>query len=240
MTRTPWLALTLALALALVLAAGTAFARAGKSARVMYTGKLQNENMGKIAGVYPIQFSLYKTRKGRRAIWSESLWVAVENGNYSVEIGARKKLPRSLNLERLFLGVEIVGIGEILRERLIPETRAAPQPAMNTISAPAPASKTDPLGAASGASVVDEAMFAYEAGYSKNSAKLNNMDVEELKKFIHVPVKLGLTTKNTSPAGGAGGYEFTESCPKGYVVTGMRGAAGKYLDSLTLICSPLE
>jgi len=234
MTRTAWLAL--ALALALSMPAGDALARSGKSPRVPYTGQLQNENMRPIAGVYPMQFSLYKTRKGRRAVWSESLWVAVENGNYTVEIGARKKLPKKLKLERLFLGVEIVGVGEILRERLIPESTPAIASGTPQAPAPPPADRNT----STQNSTVDEAMFAYEAGYAKNAAKINNMDVEELKQYIHVPVKLGPATKNTGAAGGSGGYEFNESCPKGYVVTGMRGAAGKYLDSISLICSPIE
>jgi len=238
MTRITWTAL---LTLAMIFATTPSIARGEKSPRVPYNGHLQNENMGPIAGIYPIKFSLYKTRKGRRAVWSENTWVAVENGRYSVEIGGQKKLPRKLKLERLFLGVEIAGVGEILRERLIPRESAfsETQPTGPEVVA-SPAREPTSSNPTPQGSAVDVAMLAYEAEYAKNSAKLNNMDVEELKKYVYVPVKLGTNTRNTGAAGGSGGYEFNESCPRGYVVTGMRGAAGKYLDSLSLICSPLE
>ena len=52
--------------------------------------------------------------------------------------------------------------------------------------------------------------------------------------------KIGSNKRFTAMAGGDGGVPYELKCPKGHVVTGIRGGEGIYLDSIQLICSPLE
>ena len=203
---------------------------------VPYTGVLQDENLSPVGGVYPMRFSFYKARTSKRAVWSEEHWVAVDAGKYRVELGAQKKIPSKLKLEEVFVGIVLKGAGEILRERLL----ASVQPVSPPSLVQKPTAKASSPSSTLGPGVVERAMHAYEAEHAINADKLNHQTLEDIKKQLVIPVRIGKSTKTTGSVGGGRGQPFEESCPEGYVATGFKGAAGRYVDSLSLICSPLR
>jgi hypothetical protein len=204
-----------------------------------FSGVLQDENLNMISGVYPLRFALYKSAKSRRAIWNERVWVGVDGGRYTIRLGARKALPRNLKPEKMFVGVSLEGVGEILREPLLETSLVVP--ARTETGRP---SSKDVVVTGKGrknSDIADRAMHAYEADHASNSDRLGNLTVTDLKTmFAPGKVKTGSRTKETDAAGGPGGKLYALECPRGYVVTGVQGGSGKYLDSISLICSPLE
>ncbi len=206
---------------------------------VAYSGILQDENLNPISGVYPLRFGLYRSPTGRRAIWTNRLWVSVDSGRYTINLGEGKPIPGRLKLEELYVGVSIDGVGEVLREKLIQESPTTPPQGPNTVQPASPPKKADKSTSRS-SNIADRAMHAFEADHAVNADKIGNLTVEDLKRTIVKPVKIGSRTRETGQAGGPGGKFYEENCPKGYVVTGIRGGSGKYLDSISLICSPLE
>lgn len=233
------------LALALSTFSATAQAADPKS-RIVYAGKLEDGQGRPIGGIYPLTFSFFKTDKGGRALWSETHFVAVDNGVYAVELGRTSPLPRSLDLDRAFLGVAVNGGKEILRERF-----TAPDAAKPASPAPAVAAADPTIGAprqpAQG-TFADRAGFADEAEHAKNADAIGGMsaaDVKALAKQLAAPqqggkVKIGAAKRFTDPAGGTGGTPFSLQCPPGYIVTGIKGQAAAFIDQLQVICSPLE
>ena len=210
---------------------------------VSFNGTLQDENLNVISGVFPMTFSLYKTEGSRRAIWSERVWVAVDSGRYSVNLGSRKPIPARLNLEKMYVGVSLESVGELLREPLmaqeenpvvaVPTEGRAPV-AVAPTPTPRPSGKGQP-------DIAERAMHAFEADHATNADKIGNLSVMDLQKmFEPKKVTTGSRTRETESAGGPGGKLYELECPKGYVVTGVRGGSGKYLDSISLICSPLS
>lgn len=53
-------------------------------------------------------------------------------------------------------------------------------------------------------------------------------------------VSYGEKTHNAPTAGGDGGTPYRQLCPDSWVVTGLRGANGLYVDRVGVICSPLQ
>jgi hypothetical protein len=208
---------------------------------VPFSGVLQDENLNPISGVFPIRFGLYKTASSRRAVWNERVWVAVDAGRYVVNIGARKPIPARLKVENLFVSVSMEGVGEILREPLVKESsKVFALPSATSGSAGTPTA-AGPASSRSTSDIAERAMHAFEADHAVNADKIGNLSVSELQKmFAPAPVRVGSRTKESNTAGGPGGKLYDVECPKGYVVTGIRGGSGKYLDSISLICSPLE
>ncbi len=222
----------------------TAAKAKGADAQVVsFNGTLQDENLNVISGVFPMNFSLYKTEGSRRAIWSERVWVAVDSGRYSVNLGSRKPIPARLKLEKMYVGVSLEGVGELLREPLMADSDPSViAPTQNTapVAPVAPRVAARPSG--KGASdIAERAMHAFEADHATNADKIGNLSVNDLQKmFAPKKVTTGSRTRETESAGGPGGKLYDLECPKGYVVTGVRGGSGKYLDSISLICSPLS
>lgn len=221
--------------------------KSGASKVVSYAGTLHDHNGSPVGGVYPLTFAIFSEQSDSKAKWSDSFWVSVDNGRYVVELGRNKKIPSSINLANSYVSVSLTGGAELVRERLVvdetpPDHRTQPADLPNARQpAPTPNAPHGNLPSRTGnVDYAEKAGFAYEAEHATNADKLANMDVEQLKSQLAKPTKLGTKTTVTGQAGGKGGYEFEELCPKGYVVTGMKGAAGIYLDSIQLVCSPLE
>ncbi len=53
-------------------------------------------------------------------------------------------------------------------------------------------------------------------------------------------VSLGSDSQILQRVGGTGGGPYVRECPPGHVVTGIRGTAGALLDSIQIICTPLQ
>jgi len=257
------LALGLALGIALGLFGPVALAPSSHAAepdqRLVYGGRLQDAQGRPIGGVFPLTFNFYAAEKGGRATWTESHFVAVDNGVYAVELGSKKPLPKNLKLDRVWLGVALSGGTELAREKLdgasasaaaTPAAPATPAPAAPaTPTTPAPATPPGPTVGAppakSTGSYAELAGFAYEAERAKSADAIGGMTAQEIKnlaKTVTTPAKpkIGATKRYTEQVGGTGGNPYTLQCPPGYVVTGIKGGAAAYMDSIVLICSPLE
>ncbi len=224
---------------------------AATGAAVAYEGKLQDSKRRPIGGVFPLTFSLYRSPQGGKAVWSESHFVAVDSGKYLVDLGYKRPIPPTLPLSELFLAVSITGGEEILRERIDAKAiRAGAEavPPVATVGATAPAAPTTAPAAPapSGRAVVsyaEEAGLAYEAEHAKVADRVGNLTEEAIVEQLKGgggKATVGTKTRYSPQAGGEGGVAYEVKCPKGMVVTGVRGGAGIYLDSIQLICSPLE
>ncbi|GMV41181.1 MAG: hypothetical protein AMXMBFR64_28970 [Myxococcales bacterium] len=228
-----------ALLLSLLLA-WPASARPKSGKTFTYIGQLQDEAHNPIGGVYPLQFALYASPSSSKALWTETAWVAVDKGRYVIDLGSSSPLPAKLRVEDLTIGVGLRGGLELVREPVaaamgLPvEPVAVPAPeGRQTVPEPSPRAKNV-------VEYADKAGYAFEAEHAATADKIENMTLEELKRALATKPSLGKAKKYTGQAGGEGGFEYTEMCPEGYVVVGMTGAAGKFLDSLRLVCAPLE
>jgi len=224
--------------------------------RLVYGGKLQDPQGRPIGGIYPLTFNFYRAEKGGRAVWSEQHFVAVDNGVYAVELGSQKPLPKGLDVDKAWLGVAVTGGAEIVRERFSslgakPDDAAAPPAAPAAPATPATPATPTPAGnvgvppAKSTQSYAELAGFAYEAERAKTADAIGGMSAQEIKNLAKTAgtpgkPKVGATKRYSEQAGGTGGTPYTLQCPPGYVVTGIKGGAAAYVDSLMLICSPLE
>lgn len=253
LARTASRLVLLALAAVLTVSAIDSGARAAEPwLRVVYGGKLQDTQGRPIGGVYPLTFNLYRAEKGGKPAWSETHFVAVDNGIYAVELGGKRALPNNLKLENAWLGIALTGGAEIVREKFAAHDLTPPPtgetPATNPVN-PANGAVPGTPGANGGApangSYAALAGFALEAEKAKTADALGDLPAEQVKalaKSATAPTKakIGANKRYSDPAGGTGGNPYTLQCPAGYIVTGIKGAAGGYVDSLTLICSPLE
>jgi hypothetical protein len=236
----------LLLFVALSLAAPAALAKPSKPAKsntFMYTGQLIDENRNPIGGVYPLQFALYASGQSEKPLWKETHWVAVDQGLYQVELGTSTAIPKKLKLQDLSIGVGLEGGAQLTREDLRPYVAGPDQaadltpPPINPLATAPTMTSPRPKGMVDYA---DRAGYAIEAEHAGTADRLDNMTVEELKKVVASKVSIGKARKYTDSVGGDGGYEFTEMCPDGYVVVGISGAAGRYIDNFRLVCAPLE
>jgi hypothetical protein len=228
-----------------------------------YKGKLVDESGKPISGIFPVTFKLYPGLKAKKPVWSETMWVAVDRGVYTVHLGVAKPLPARDDLNRMVLGVDVKGVGELVREPFVPadvrppvltagaqKTPGVPQGA--PIPMPPQAGKSGATGAAKYA---DTAGYAVEADHAKNSDRLMNLTVDDIVRRAAeeggggggaaaaqtgTKVRIGSSKRYGAQVGGTGGAEYNEVCPKGYVMVGMRGAAANLVDSFQIICAPLE
>lgn len=233
-----------------VMAAGPAEGPAAQPAspgaeQLVYGGKLQDASGRPIAGIYPLTFAFYKTEKAGRAVWSEAQFVAVDNGVYAVALGMKQPLPKGFAPEKMFLGVAVTGGKEIVRERFAP---ANVEVGSVVPSVPAgPAAPVNVPGAPPSKVAQSYADLAGRALEAQSAEKLGTLSEEDVRKLVKASgdasggkVKIGAAKRYTENAGGAGGTAFTLMCPPGHVAVGIRGAGAAYIDSISVICSPLE
>jgi hypothetical protein len=216
---------------------------AAPPALVAYEGQLLDAHRKPLSGIYPLTFSLYRSEKSTRPAWSEAHFVAVQDGKYAVHLGDTRPIPPTLHLERLYISVGVTGGAELVREKLaVGPASAAPD------VAPAVAPDLDPAAAsgkarAAGDSYAEIAGFAYEADRAHTADAVGGLTAAELRKMVKESkseITIGTRTRNSEAAGGTGGQPYTLRCPKGYVVTGIQGGAAAFVDSISIICSPLE
>lgn len=219
---------------------------------VAYKGKMVDEAGKPVSGIFPITFKVYAGLESKRPVWSEAMWVAVDRGLYHVRLGEKKPLPKA-DLTKLVLGVDIRGIGEVAREPLVAAAKV-----VTAATGPAKQGGGTPVAAASGSShqagavkYADGAGYAVEADHAKNADRLQNLTVDDLVRKIGEEggggagggktVKIGTARRFGTHIGGTGGVsEYNETCPKGWVMVGLKGAYGNFLDSIQIICAPLE
>lgn len=221
---------------------------ADPSARIVYGGKVEDAQGRPIGGIYPLTFSFYRTAKGGKALWSESHFVAVDNGVYAVELGRDKAFPKTLDFDKSFMSVSITGGKEIVREKFVSDPSLLPAPADTPAPKPIEPQVGAPPQPAKG-TYADLAGFAYEAEKAKSADAIGGMTVADIKTLVKqaetpretvTKVRIGDAKRYTEQVGGSGGRPYTLECPPGFVVTGIRGQAAGYVDQIALICSPLE
>jgi len=227
---------TILLALVWLLPAGDALAGPGKT--VVYEGKLQDANRKPIGGIFPLSFALHRNAKKGRSLWKEEHFVAIDEGRYEVQLGSKTPIPSGLDVSKLYLSVSVSGGDEIVRERLATGGSARKDKPNES------AGKRGRTGDAKGiVEYAETAGLAYEAEHAKVADRVGDWGQAELEdhlKNISSKVRISSSKRYTGSAGGEGGVTYELKCPKGHVVTGVRGGSGIYLDSIQLICSPLE
>ncbi|TXD39904.1 hypothetical protein FRC96_06435 [Lujinxingia vulgaris] len=214
---------------------------------IRYRGLLQDESGAPISGVFPLEFNLYRDGMAAEPMWTERHYVSVIEGRYQVPLGSDEPLrAREVDGQR-WLGVVLVGEGELLRDRI-------------TIARPGLPGESDTSASrVTRAEVADRAIEAERAVIAESADALGELTVEEIERLSNLALerlgqhiadpsaheataryKLGTNSQVLDGAGGRGGTHFSLKCPPGHVVTGLEGRAGRMLDSITAICTPLQ
>jgi hypothetical protein len=224
----------------------------GADARsVAYRGQLMGPDGSPFFGMVRLTFALHREAKGGKPLWSETQFVFVEEGTFLATLGARNAVPDDVRFEGSFVALSVPKGPEFFREALKPlrvvttaEFAALKEGAEAPVAVATPVrlTTTAPAAAAGGGSYAEKAGMAYEAEHARNADRLENMTLKEIERALRerTKPKLGDGQAYADHVGGYGGTPFAASCPKGYVCTGVRGGAGKFVDGFQLLCSPLE
>jgi len=219
---------------------------------------------GYVAGIFHLKFDLYESQNASDSVWSQQRYVAVTDGTYSVPLGKERPLPKSLLDRSSYIGITLVGEGEILRDQLrirspTPDDRSAPQRAnvdSETKNLLEEARQNNDLAFA------DVAERALEADQAEVAQKLGSLTVEDIRELAQSDERamnrlgkhiadpnahqnqtgggLGEEKRVMRTVGGSGGNDYRVDCPDGHVVTGIKGGAGNMVDRITIICTALE
>jgi hypothetical protein len=232
---------------------------------VDYTGRIQDESGNPVSGVFQLRFKLLKTEDSANPTWAETRYVAVVDGDYRVGLGERRKLRKRQIPSSAWIGVELVGEGEIVRDRFDVDS-ASPDKKPQQASSGGISQETKDLlekaakdNSIAFADVAQRAVTADTATTADKANAIGDMSAQEIKDLSNVAlerlgehiadpsaheaaggIRIGNERQITDSAGGSGGRDYELKCPKGYVVTGIRGGAGRLVDSLSLICQPLR
>jgi hypothetical protein len=165
-----------------------------------------------------LRFSLHNNASAPEDLWSEDLPVAVESGAYTVTLGNGKPLPVGVDLATLYLQVSLDGV-QVQRVPVdmawIPEY---PQ----------------------GGNAGGICKLCENAENSVNAQRLDGLSVKQLKRVVGMGIRPASTVRLSSSVGGGAGAAFKLECPPGHVVTGVQGMADNGINSLAVICRPLE
>lgn len=213
--------------------------------QIEYVGELIDAQMTPISGVFALTFTIYRDEGAQSAVWSEVHYAAVAEGRYEVVLGTVNPLPRELNDQRVYMAVSLGSTGEITRHPLDIDFVDAPQP-REAIIAQMRVSYAD---------LAERAIVAQEASSADDCATLNGKTIDEIDRYDELLAEMSTLREEVSRAarpqvsartttlervGGTGGNPYTRTCPPGHVVVGMRGGAGALIDSIEIICAPLE
>lgn len=212
---------------------------------VAYRGEIIDDAGVPISGVFPLTFKLYRSAEGRSGFWSEEAFVAVSEGVYDVVLGDTEPIPREHANTTVFIAVEMGEIGEIARHSIVLTPLTGPRTRDEIIA------ELD----VTFADLADRSLVAFEAETAGDCERLGGKTLSELDRYDEVleemaelrdrldevsGARLGSRTTTLERIGGSGGNSYSRSCPPGHVVTGARGGAGALIDSIELICSPLQ
>lgn len=219
------------------------------SIAIVYQGTLQNEDGDPVSAILPLSFHLYRGSMSATPMWSETHFVSVVDGRYQVPLGYQSELREHLIDGERWLGIELDGETEILRDRL--EVRRPDGDESKDIEAGQRVSHAD---------VADRAVEAERARLADNALALDGMTAEDIEDTAELalrrlgehiadpdahqavtgPAVGGRTRILDERAGGSGGSPYDIRCPEDHVVVGIEGNAGRVVDNITIICSPLE
>lgn len=208
-----------------------------------FTGELIDAENTAISGLFRMTFHAYREPTGGTSLWQESQFVAVEGGMYSVSLGAQTPLPAELNGQNLFVAVELGG-SEISRAPALIATTPPPRTREQIIAG------LDIVYA----DLAERAVEAEMATQAEDCLRIGGLTLDEIDRYDELVEQIvsvredvnrvtrptmGRTT-NLERIGGGGGLPYSRSCPPNHVVVGFRGGAGDLIDSIELICAPIE
>jgi hypothetical protein len=209
---------------------------------LVYTGQLLDEGARPIGGVFPLTFAFYNKRRGGKALWSETHFVAVDDGNYMVDLGRQTKIQPSIDLGKLYVGVRVAKGPELVRERFVAEGSEPEEVIRHQTS-----KQGGKVPQGGTVDYAEKAGFAYVAEKADSAVRLDGLTLDQLKKALGNKegggggkVTIGTKTFEGDNIGGQGGTPFRQLCPEGYIMTGIQGGSGLYIDRMSIICSPLE
>ncbi len=231
-----------------------------------YNGKLQDEKGQPVSGVFNLEFKLYDGQHAAKSTWHERHFVAVVDGKYTVPLGARQKLYRRAVPQNAWIGVELVGEGEILRDRFQVESASDKSGDSKSADKFTMSAETRKLleDARKGkriafADVAERAVTADHANSAKRADMVGDMTAEQINKKVQLAldrlgehiadpnahaatggIRLGKDRRVGRGIGGDGGSPYEVDCPPGYVVTGIKGRAGNMVDNVTVVCHKLR
>lgn len=223
---------------------------AADSVVVIYRGVLESDQGKPVSGVFPLTFNLYRGSMSADPLWSERHFVSVVDGRYQLALGHQSALREHLLQGERWLGITLDDEDELLRDRIV-------------VDRPGDDEDTDqdaPDSRVSHADVAERATEAERARIAENALALDGMTAQEIEDKADLAMRrLGehiadptahqavtgprvgaRTTTLDERAGGSGGSPYDIRCPENHVVTGIQGSAGRVVDSITVICSPLE
>lgn len=225
-----------------------------------YRGKLQDSQGTPVSGVFHFQYNIYTDSNAAEPIWSERQYVSVIDGTYKVPLGSRTTLKRETISGLRWIGIELVGEGEIVRDRLKVDSAKQGGGESEKIS-----QKTKKLlkKAAQGdkiafADVAERAVKADQADVAKEARKIGSLSADEVERLSNLALErlgehiadpnahgavgrtLGKQPRIMDQIGGKGGGSYRSECPPGYVVTGIKGGSGAVVDSIAIICRRLQ
>jgi len=210
-----------------------------------WQGELVDGESAPISGVFPLTFKLYVRADSTAPMWQESRFVTVQEGMYDVQLGSLTPIPQDAVGRDLFLAVEIGTVGEVARQPV------------NVGFDPVPPTRDEVIASldVTWADLAERAVYADHARTADECSTLAGLTVDELDRFDELAAEIaelrqeveratgasiGSRTTTLERIGGAGGNPYTRTCPPNHVVVGMRGGAGALIDSIELICAPLE
>ncbi|MFU8806191.1 MAG: hypothetical protein ACNA8W_20435 [Bradymonadaceae bacterium] len=226
-----------------------------RKVRVEYQGLLQDENDQPISGVFALDFKIYDRSLAATPLWSERHFVAVVGGEYVAPLGTYRPLISTHIEGERWIGIELVGEGEILRDNLMVHEPTTPLPAQV-------AGRGSPGARVTFSDVADRAIEADRARVAESAEKLGDMSLEEIERLSNLALErlgehisdpdahsamgrsgrsgVGTERRVMELIGGRGGAAYDVRCPPGFVVTGVEGTAGRVVDNFRLVCSPLQ
>ena len=212
----------------------------GARYELVYAGEFIDQDAAPVAGVFPLLFKIYPEEKGKKAMWSESHFVSVVDGNYIIILGRQESLPKRAADETVYLGVELNGT-ELVRQPI----RAKVVSDQVRVAGPSLLSANVEYAERAG----DAATLG---GFGPNdfapASLVDQFNQHARNKDLHGGggggggggAVLSGTPHKSDFAGGSGGKIFTLLCPAGFVMTGIEGRSGAVLDSIRVVCTKLE
>jgi len=195
-----------------------------------FESRLKDENNKPVSGIFSMTFTLRK-KKGKRRIWKERHWVAVDNGNYQLQLGRKKNLPAKFDPDKTLIEVGIDGAGVVLSQLVSGEVSKV---------------MARPSGGRQIVKYAEKAGFSYDSEHATvadrvgpYTGKLLKDTLAKLKKRKG-RIKLSRNRINLTSAGGVGGTPFEQICPPGTIMVGLRGGCGIYIDNVQVVCAPME
>lgn len=212
---------------------------------VTWTGEFIDPDLRPVSGVFAITLRLFESAAATEAVWSERRYVSVLDGTYQLLLGEYASLPEAFRGRTLSLGVSVDGAGEVTRSdlRIVPD---APKPGRAETLAGIEITWAD---------LSERAVMAHEARTAEDCATLDGRTLAQIDRYDELlseivqararldelrGAALSNQTVTLERIGGAGGNPYQRSCPPGHVVVGIRGGAGALIDSIELVCAPLQ